>query len=641
MAGGFDDFLSWLAGGTQLGNMLGIASPTASTQSPTIVPSGTAPTLGGAPPASGAPAGLLGGQAVNPMSYFQPRPGLLGDSPLGNMLTGAFSGLGSAAGTGGLTGLGNAFAGGSQAVQDKRKQMMATALAGQQYQTGQQGLITSNLTNQIALDRANFFRRHYGQPLLTMADLIANPSLASNPAGAATQPATGSQPQGQQSTPATAPATAPAVALPDIANAIHMQESGGATGGPPSDVGATGGWQIMPDTFKSYAHPGEDINNPKDNAAVAQRIIADLAMKGGNDPARIAVGYVSGPGNMAPPGSPTPWIKDFPVDPKNPNGLHVSGYVASIKQRLGLSGSSAAGQGQQAGGGQQATGGYSHQSIEDAIAAGQVPPGMAEAYDMAWQSQDFGKIADAEMKIGEYLAGPQHAAETTGLTQDTTYGGQQAEYDRAQKQADNYKANKTVQLYGTTKPAADAFQAAYASRGQPGGSSDYALVEAALQVLNPNVPVARPGTAEYATQLQTLPGNIAEQWQKAIGTNTALPQPAVDQLKQAVEQRMAINRKLLDKVNESFRQTATKYKLQATESDWNPEGYGSQSDQTGTSPVSNSQIKNQPDPKDHHINLATGKPWVRGETVTDNNGKVWSYSGTGDSADQKNWRSQP
>src|SRR5215831_3949658 len=101
MAGAFDDFMSWLMGGTQLGNALGVTSPTAATQTPAIVgtagtvatptpPVASGPMLGGIPPPrQGLLSGLLGGQQpVDPMSYFRPRPGLLGDSPLGNALRG-------------------------------------------------------------------------------------------------------------------------------------------------------------------------------------------------------------------------------------------------------------------------------------------------------------------------------------------------------------------------------------------------------------------------------------------------------------------------------------------------------------------------------------------------------------------------
>lgn len=115
-----------------------------------------------------------------------------------------------------------------------------------------------------------------------------------------------------------------------IAAALHDQESGGAATAPTSVTGATGGWQIQPATFDTYAKPGEDINNPTDNAAVGQRIVADLYKKAGGDPARVAVGYFSGPGNIAPPGSPTPWLRDT----QDPTGKSVSSYVSDVNARL-------------------------------------------------------------------------------------------------------------------------------------------------------------------------------------------------------------------------------------------------------------------------------------------------------------------
>src|SRR6185437_14385013 len=112
----------------------------------------------------------------------------------------------------------------------------------------------------------------------------------------------------------------------DIDRAIHGQESGGAATAPTSVNGAVGGHQIQPATFAQYAKPGEVITNPTDNAAVGKRIIDDLSQKYGNDPARVAVAYFSGPGNVAPPDSPTPWIEDK----KDGNGVLTSAYVAGV-----------------------------------------------------------------------------------------------------------------------------------------------------------------------------------------------------------------------------------------------------------------------------------------------------------------------
>lgn len=118
-----------------------------------------------------------------------------------------------------------------------------------------------------------------------------------------------------------------------IVDAIEAQESGGRDGLVSVD-GARGRMQILPATFAQYAQPGESIDNPADNRRVAERIIADLSIKAGGDPARIAVGYFSGPGNIAPPGSPTPWREDR----RDGNGMTVSRYVAQVTARLAPAG---------------------------------------------------------------------------------------------------------------------------------------------------------------------------------------------------------------------------------------------------------------------------------------------------------------
>lgn len=117
-----------------------------------------------------------------------------------------------------------------------------------------------------------------------------------------------------------------------IAPAIHQQESGGAETAPTSPTGAAGGWQIEPGTFAQYAKPGEIITRRADNKAVGERIVSDLTNRTGGDAARVAVGYVSGPGNIAPPGSPTPWIKNPTVG--GGSKKRVSDYVAEVLGRI-------------------------------------------------------------------------------------------------------------------------------------------------------------------------------------------------------------------------------------------------------------------------------------------------------------------
>ncbi len=116
-----------------------------------------------------------------------------------------------------------------------------------------------------------------------------------------------------------------------IDDAILAQESNLNARVATSVDGAVGIGQVMPDTFRKYAKPGEDINDPKANEAVSRRIIADYNTRWPNDPARVAVAYFSGPGNVAPAGSPNPWIKDA----KDGNDKSVSSYVADVTKRVG------------------------------------------------------------------------------------------------------------------------------------------------------------------------------------------------------------------------------------------------------------------------------------------------------------------
>jgi hypothetical protein len=114
-----------------------------------------------------------------------------------------------------------------------------------------------------------------------------------------------------------------------LSNAIIGQESGGNPNIGKSVNGAMGIGQIMPETFARYAKPGEKIDNPQDNLAVSQRM-TDLYLQKYGDPARAAVAYFSGEGNVAPPGSPTPWK----YDAKDGNGKSVSSYVSDVLGRM-------------------------------------------------------------------------------------------------------------------------------------------------------------------------------------------------------------------------------------------------------------------------------------------------------------------
>lgn len=127
---------------------------------------------------------------------------------------------------------------------------------------------------------------------------------------------------------------APGAAAPSamtINDAIIGQESGGNPNAPPSVDGAIGPGQMMPGTFKQFAKPSEDINNPGDNRAVAGRAIDHYNQEYGGDAARVAVAYFSGEGNVAPAGSAHPWK----TDAKDGNGKSVSSYVSDVTAKVG------------------------------------------------------------------------------------------------------------------------------------------------------------------------------------------------------------------------------------------------------------------------------------------------------------------
>jgi hypothetical protein len=75
-------------------------------------------------------------------------------------------------------------------------------------------------------------------------------------------------------------------------------ESGGNMNIAPGSYGEIGPAQMLPDTFRQYAQPGEDIYNPQDNLRVGQRYADDLWQKSGGDAAATLVGYNRGEGAM-------------------------------------------------------------------------------------------------------------------------------------------------------------------------------------------------------------------------------------------------------------------------------------------------------------------------------------------------------
>lgn len=175
------------------------------------------------------------------------------------------------------------------------------------------------------------------------------------------------QPAPQQAPPVSAAPTSP------LKQAILGQESGNRDNVGTSVDNAHGPGQIIPATFRQYARPGENINDPAANRAVSARIVDDYAQKFGGDPARVAVAYFSGPGNVAPPGSPTP----YKTDAKDGNGVSTSQYVQQVMGRMGQGGAQGGGQPQ---GGMPPSGAM---SLKDAVSA------IKKAYPNATDQQVF------------------------------------------------------------------------------------------------------------------------------------------------------------------------------------------------------------------------------------------------------------
>ncbi|QRX83258.1 lytic transglycosylase domain-containing protein [Glaciimonas sp. PAMC28666] len=115
-------------------------------------------------------------------------------------------------------------------------------------------------------------------------------------------------------------------------SALLGQESNNGKNAATSTDGAIGVGQIMPATFAQYAKNGESISNQADNLAVMARIVKGLGVQSGDDPAKIAAGYFSGPGNMnLADDAKTPWINN----PSDGNGKSVSSYVGDVMGRMG------------------------------------------------------------------------------------------------------------------------------------------------------------------------------------------------------------------------------------------------------------------------------------------------------------------
>ncbi|WP_175741453.1 hypothetical protein [Burkholderia ambifaria] len=110
-----------------------------------------------------------------------------------------------------------------------------------------------------------------------------------------------------------------------LAGIFAQQESNGGRTAPDNP------FQIQQGTFNQYAQKGESWNNVADRNTVAQRVLNTYNERYGGDLGRIATAYFSGEGNVAPAGSPTPFLRNV----SDRNGKSVASYVGDILGRAG------------------------------------------------------------------------------------------------------------------------------------------------------------------------------------------------------------------------------------------------------------------------------------------------------------------
>lgn len=110
-----------------------------------------------------------------------------------------------------------------------------------------------------------------------------------------------------------------------LAGIFAQQETNGGKTDPSNP------FQVQRATFNRFAQPGESWDNVADKNAVAQRMLTKFNQDYGGDLGRIATAYFSGEGNVAPPGSPTPFLRNV----SDSNGKSVASYVGDILGRSG------------------------------------------------------------------------------------------------------------------------------------------------------------------------------------------------------------------------------------------------------------------------------------------------------------------
>lgn len=187
-----------------------------------------------------------------------------------------------------------------------------------------------------------------------------------------------------------------------LKNAIYGQESNYGRNPSTSSAGAVGPMQILPSTFAAYAQPGENIRDPIANKNVGDRILDNYLAKYNGDWARAAVAYYSGEGNVAPPGSPTPWK----INKQPRSGPSVAGYVQQVGARM-----RGAGQGANAGTATGTSAPAPNESVGQNIGS---PPPFAPMLAAAQSTNAAGpqniKLTSASGDLSGMLLSPQEPA---------------------------------------------------------------------------------------------------------------------------------------------------------------------------------------------------------------------------------------
>jgi len=121
---------------------------------------------------------------------------------------------------------------------------------------------------------------------------------------------------------------------PVMVRAVMGAESSGGRDTSTSPDGARGSMQIIPDTFKRFAKPGEVIDNPEHNLRAGARYLKFLGERVGNDPFRVGAAYLSGEGNVTPDGIKNDNVKDSLGTRPSQHGENIARRYQELSGRV-------------------------------------------------------------------------------------------------------------------------------------------------------------------------------------------------------------------------------------------------------------------------------------------------------------------